>query len=66
MIFGTYLIISFEVLGWRKLVLIKYYCKINDRDPYDPFKHPILGALLRMVLHALCNTLFSQQCKQYI
>jgi len=47
---GTYLIISFEVLGWRKLVLIKYYRKINEIDIGDPFKLPMQGALVWMVL----------------
>ena len=47
---GTYLIIFFKVLGWRKLMFIKYYRKINDVDTWDPFNHPIWVALLWMVL----------------
>jgi hypothetical protein len=33
-------------------VLIKYYRKIGDMDIGDPLKHPMLGALLWMVLHS--------------
>jgi len=29
------------VLGWRKLVIIKYYRKMSDVDIGDTFKHPI-------------------------
>ena len=36
-------------MGWRKLMLIKYYRKIDDVDIEDPPKHPMWGALLWMV-----------------
>jgi len=47
---GTYLVISFVVLGWRNLVLNKYYRKMSDVDKGVPFKHLNRGALLWMVL----------------
>jgi len=46
---STYLIIYFEVLGWRKLMFIKYYRKTYDVGIRDMFKHPVYGALLWMV-----------------
>jgi len=45
-IYGAYLIISFELLDWRKFVLNKYYCKIGDVDIGDPLKHLMWGAML--------------------
>ena len=29
------------MLGWKKLVLIKYYHKMSDVDIGNPLKHPI-------------------------
>ena len=43
------------MLGWRKLVLIKYYRKIGDMDIMDPLKRTMLGALLWMILSLLYN-----------
>jgi len=37
-------------MGWRKLVLIKYYYKMSDVNEGVPFKHLNRGALLWMVL----------------
>jgi len=47
---GPILIISFEVLGWRKLILIKCYSKIDDVDIKSPLNHPIWSTLLWMIL----------------
>ena len=36
---GHYSVIFFEVFGWSKMMLIKYYSKMRDVDKEDPFKH---------------------------
>lgn len=46
---GPKLIFFFEVLIWRKLMLIKYYHNIDDVDIGGSLKHLIWGALLWMV-----------------
>jgi hypothetical protein len=42
------------VLGWKKLVFIKYYRKIGDVDIRDPLKHPIQGAMILVERRSIC------------
>jgi len=41
--------ITFVVLGWRKLLLNKYYCKMSDMDKGVSFKHLNEDVLLWMI-----------------